>query len=159
GASALLGRSRGHGHHHPRRLFRPLETDVTAMFDINPVTLVYLFAAVSTILFVEAAYLIFFTTASYKTTVNRRMRLLQNEPNRENILVQLRRERSLTSGGDYAFQLQSFNRLVMQSGLTIGIWKFALFVLSFAFAVLGLLYVQGYSLIVGGAAALLSGTV
>ena len=129
------------------------------MFEINPVTLIYIFAAISTILFVEAAYLMFFTTASYKTTVNRRMQLLQNEPNRENILVQLRRERSLTSGGDYAFQLQSFNRLVMQSGLTIGIWKFGLFVLSFAFAVLGLLYVQGYSLIVGGAAALLSGSV
>jgi tight adherence protein B len=69
------------------------------MFDINPITLIYVFAAISTILFVEAAYLMFFTTASYKTTVNRRMRLLQNEPNRENILVQLRRERSLTSGG------------------------------------------------------------
>ena len=129
------------------------------MFDINPVTLIYIFAAISTILFVEAAYLMFFTTASYKTTVNRRMQLLQNEPNRENILVQLRRERSLTSGGDYAFQLQSFNRLVMQSGLAIGIWKFALFVLLFALAVFGVMYVQGYSLMVSGGAALFSGTV
>lgn len=129
------------------------------MFDINPVTLIYIFAAISTILFVEAAYLMFFTTASYKTTVNRRMRLLQNEPNRENILVQLRRERSLTSGGDYAFQLQSFNRLVMQSGLSIGIWKFALFVLLFALAVFGVMFVQDYSLIASGGAGLFCGTV
>lgn len=95
-------------------------------FEIDQVTLIYLFAAIAMILFVEALYLVFFSTASYKTTVNRRMRLMQVEPNRENILVQLRRERSLTSGGDYSLTtLQSLNRLVMQSGLTIGLGKFA----------------------------------
>lgn len=95
-------------------------------FEFDQVTLIYLFAAVATILFVEALYLVFFSAASYKTTVNRRMRLMQVEPNRENILVQLRRERSLTPGGDYSLTtLQSLNRLVMQSGLTIGLWKFA----------------------------------
>jgi tight adherence protein B len=95
-------------------------------FELNQVTLIYLFAAVATILLVEALYLAFFSTTSYKTTVNRRMRLMREEPNRENILVQLRRERSLTSGGDYSLTtLQSLNRLVMQSGLTIGLWKFA----------------------------------
>ena len=94
-------------------------------FEFDQVTLIYLLAAVATILFVEALYLVFFSTASYKTTVNRRMRLMQSEPNRENILVQLRRERSLTSSGDYSLWLQSLNRLVMQSGLTIGLWKFA----------------------------------
>ncbi len=95
-------------------------------FEFDQVTLIYLFAAIATILFVEALYLVFFSAASYKTTVNRRMRLMQDEPNRENILVQLRRERSLTPGGDYSLTtLQSLNRLVMQSGLTIGLWKFA----------------------------------
>ncbi len=124
------------------------------MFDINPVTLIYIFAAISTILFVEAAYLMFFTTASYKTTVNRRMRLLQNEPNRENILLQLRRERSLTGSGDYAFRIQSFNRLMMQSGVTIGLWKFAGIVLLFALAVFGAMLARGYGWMAGGLAAL-----
>ncbi len=101
----------------------------------------------------------FFTTASYKTTVNRRMRLLQNEPNRENILVQLRRERSLNAGGGYAFKLQSFNRLVMQSGLTIGLWKFALIAALFALVVFGAMFVRGVSLIASGGIALLCGTV
>jgi tight adherence protein B len=129
------------------------------MFDINPVTLIYVFAAISTILFVEAAYLMFFTTASYKTTVNRRMRLLQNEPNRENILVQLRRERSLNAAGGYAFKLQSFNRLVMQSGLTIGLWKFASIVALFALVVFGAMFVRGFGLTASGGIALLCGTV
>jgi tight adherence protein B len=101
-------------------------------FELDQVTLICLFAAIATILLVEALYLTFFSTTSYKTTVNRRMRLMQTEPNRENILVQLRRERSLTSGGDYKLGLQSLNRLVMQSGLTIGLWKFAAIMVGFA---------------------------
>jgi tight adherence protein B len=117
-------------------------------FEIDQVTLIYLFAAVSTILFVEALYLLFFSTASYKTTVNRRMRLMQVEPNRENILVQLRRERSLTSGGDYSLTtLQSLNRLVMQSGLTIGLWKFAAIVAAFTAIVFCVLLWYGFELV------------
>jgi tight adherence protein B len=117
-------------------------------FEIDQVTLIYLFAAVATILLVEALYLLFFSTASYKTTVNRRMRLMQTEPNRENILVQLRRERSLTPGGDYNLTtLQSLNRLVMQSGLTIGLWKFAGVVAAAAAIILGALLWRGFDLI------------
>jgi tight adherence protein B len=117
-------------------------------FELDQVTLIYLFAAVATILFVEALYLVFFSTASYKTTVNRRMRLMQVEPNRENILVQLRRERSLTSGGDYSLTtLQSLNRLVMQSGLTIGLWKFAAIVAAATAIVFCALLWYGFNLV------------
>jgi tight adherence protein B len=60
--------------------------------------------------------------------VNRRLRLLKHQPNRENILVQLRRERGLNSAGGYAIGLESFNRLVMQSGVTLGVNKLVLIV-------------------------------
>ncbi|HLL26217.1 MAG TPA: type II secretion system F family protein [Xanthobacteraceae bacterium] len=116
-------------------------------FELDQLTLIYLFAAIATILFVEALYLMFFSTASYKTTVNRRMRMMQTEPNRENILVQLRRERSLTASGDYSLGLQSLNRLVLQSGLTIGIGKFVMIVAAAtAIAFLALLW-YGFSLV------------
>jgi tight adherence protein B len=117
-------------------------------FEFDQVTLIYLFAAVATILLVEALYLVFFSAASYKTTVNRRMRLMQVEPNRENILVQLRRERSLTSGGDYSLTtLQSLNRLVMQSGLTIGLWKFAAIMAAVAAIIFCALLWYGFNLV------------
>jgi tight adherence protein B len=117
-------------------------------FEFDQVTLIYLFAAVATILFVEALYLVFFSAASYKTTVNRRMRLMQVEPNRENILVQLRRERSLTPGGDYSLTtLQSLNRLVMQSGLTIDLWKFAAIVAAVTAIIFCALLWYGFNLI------------
>jgi tight adherence protein B len=79
--------------------------------------------AASAGLFAEAAYLLFFSCASYRKNVNRRLKLLRNEPNRENILVQLRKERGLTSAGNYQSGLEALNRLVLQSGLTLGLGK------------------------------------
>ena len=39
---------------------------------------------------------------------------------RASVLVQLRRERGLTSGGEYRLPLVKLNKLILQSGLTIG---------------------------------------
>src|SRR5262249_12959164 len=97
-------------------------------FDFDPIYLIYLLVAGSAGLFVEGIYLLFFSGASYRKNVNRRLKLLKDEPNRENILVQLRRERGLTTGGNYSSSLESFNRLVLQSGLTIGFGKLITFV-------------------------------
>jgi tight adherence protein B len=110
--------------------------------DFDPIYLIYIFVAASAGLFVEGIYLLAFSGASYRKNVNRRLKLLKNEPNRENILVQLRRERGLTSSGGYSVGIESFNRLVLQSGLTIGIGKLVAFVVlgaAVAFA-LGLVF-------------------
>ncbi len=108
-------------------------------FEFDPIYVVYLFVAVSAGLFVEGAYLLFFSGASYRKNVNRRLKLLKDEPNRENILVQLRKERGLTSGGNYRVGFEALNKLVLQSGLTIGLGKLITFiavgaVISFAVA-------------------------
>ena len=58
--------------------------------------------------------------------INRRLRLMDGQPDRESILVQLRRERGLTSGGLYSLPVLSLNRLVLQSGLAMGLTKFLL---------------------------------
>ncbi len=97
-------------------------------FELDPIYLVYLLVAVSAGLFVEGVYLLFFSGASYRKNVNRRLKLLKDEPNRENILVQLRKERGLTSAGNYRVGFEALNRLVLQSGLTIGIGKLITFV-------------------------------
>jgi len=97
-------------------------------FDFDPVYLIYLLVAASAGLFVEGVYLLFFSGGSYRKNVNRRLKLLKNQPDRENILVQLRRERGLNSAGGYSTGMESFNRLVMQSGVTLGINKLLLIV-------------------------------
>src|SRR5262249_23787245 len=92
-------------------------------FDFDPIYLVYIFVAASAGLFAEGIYLLCFSGASYRKNVNRRLRLLKDEPNRENLLVELRRERGLSRAGGYSIGIESFNRLLLQSGLTLGMGK------------------------------------
>src|ERR1700688_3846908 len=90
------------------------------MFDFTPVYLFYLLIAISAAMFAEGGYLLFYNKASYRQNINRRLRVMDDKPDREGVLVQLRRERGLTSSGDYRLPLLNINKLVLQSGLTIG---------------------------------------
>jgi tight adherence protein B len=98
------------------------------MFDFDPIYLIYLLVGVSAMLFVEGAYLLLFSKASYRKNINRRLQLLDDKPDREGVLVQLRRERGLTSGGDYRLPLINLNRLVLQSGLSLGLSRLVIFI-------------------------------
>jgi tight adherence protein B len=98
------------------------------MPEFDSIYLVYLFVAVSAGLFVEGIYLLFFTKSSYRKNVNRRLQVMRDKKDRESILIELRRERGLTSGGDYRLPIIALNKLVLQSGLTIGFSKLAVFV-------------------------------
>jgi len=72
-------------------------------FELDTPTLIALCAAISVVLFAEAVYLLGFSTASYRSNVNRRLKLSSNQPDREAILIQLRRERGLTKDGLFRF--------------------------------------------------------
>ena len=95
---------------------------------VDQVHLVYLFAALAAGLAFEAVYLVFFTTRSYRKNINRRLRKMADEPDRESMLVQLRRERGLSRGGDYRLPLVALNRLILQSGLTLGLTRLAIYI-------------------------------
>jgi tight adherence protein B len=97
-------------------------------FDFDAIYLIYLLVAASAGLFAEGAYLLFFSAASYRKNVNRRLKLLREEPNRENTLVELRKERGLTRAGNYQMGLEALNRLVLQSGLILGLGKLLAFI-------------------------------
>ena len=97
-------------------------------FELDPIYLIYLFVALAAGLMVEGVYLLCFSGASYRRNVNRRLKLLKDEPNnRENILVQLRKERGLTGGGNYKAGIEALNKLILQSGLTLGLNKILIF--------------------------------
>src|SRR6202140_940622 len=90
------------------------------LFDFNPIYLVWLFVAVSAGLTVEAVYLMCYSATSYRSRINRRLMLSKDSISGNNVLVELRRERGLTSDGDYRLGLIALNRLVLQSGLSLG---------------------------------------
>jgi tight adherence protein B len=92
-------------------------------FEIESTTLIYICAALSAVLFVEAIYLLGFSTASYRGRVNRRLRLMQDHSDSQAVLLQLRRERGLTGAGFYGLPIISLNRLILQSGLSVTVWR------------------------------------
>jgi tight adherence protein B len=91
----------------------------------SPIYLVWLFVAVSAGLAFEAIYLLCFSSASYRSQINRRLKTAKDRPDRESVLIELRRERGLTSGGNYRLYFVALNRLILQSGLTIGLGRLA----------------------------------
>src|SRR6476659_6776893 len=110
-------------------------------FNIDPVYVIYLFVALAAGLLVEGVYLLFFNTRSYRKNVNRRLKLLDKQVERESVLVQLRRERGLSMTGDYRLPLVALNRLILQSGLKLGIGTFAIY--------LGVLALFAFGLVMG----------
>ena len=123
------------------------------MFEFDTVYLVYLFVALAAGLLAEAIYLLFFTSRSYRKNINRRLSLMEGVTDREAILVQLRRERGLSTEGNYRLPLIALNRLVLQSGLTLGIGKLALYVVIIAmFAFASLMLTRGVWTEAAGAA-------
>lgn len=92
-------------------------------FDFNPLYMIWLFVGLSAALAAEAVYLLCFSSASYRSQINRRLMLAKDRPDRESVLVVLRRERGLSEQGSYRLNFLAFNRLVLQSGVTIGLTR------------------------------------
>lgn len=111
-----------------------------AWLDFDTEYLFYAFIGISAFLVFEAVYLLFFRSASYRRSINRRIELLKDQPDRENVLEQLRKERGLTKGGDYRLPVEYLNRLILQSGLSVGVIKLAIYVFVIAVLAAGIMY-------------------
>jgi tight adherence protein B len=128
-------------------------------FDFNPIYLVWLFVAISAGLAFEAVYLLGFSAASYRSRINRRLMLSKDRTDRESVLIELRRERGLTASGNYRFDLVSLNRLILQSGLTLGLTRILVIVaIASVLAFAATMAFRG-SVLEAGAAALFCATV
>jgi tight adherence protein B len=125
-------------------------------FELDTPTLIIIFAAISAILFAEAVYLLGFSTASYRSNVNRRLKLSKSQPDREAILIQLRRERGLTGDGLFRFGMQWFNRLLLESGMTHGAMTLGVIALAAGGAAFAGVFKLRESMLEAGGAALVA---
>jgi tight adherence protein B len=124
----------------------------------NPIYLVWLFVAVSAGLAFEAIYLLCFSKASYRSQINRRLQLSKDKTDRESVLVELRRERGLTASGNYRLNFITLNRLILQSGITIGFTRLAVVVGVASVIAFALTMLFRHSLFEAGAVGILSAT-
>ena len=111
---------------------------------------IYVLAAASVILAAESFYVSFSGRRARITTVNRRIKRLQEEAPAEQTLQGLLQERGLTASGDYIFGAVALNRLYTQSGITGNPLAFAaVFLLAGLVSALVLPLVLGFSTVVG----------
>jgi tight adherence protein B len=105
---------------------------------------IYVLFGVAVFLMVEAAYLAIAKRSSYVRKVNTRLKLMGSTGNQQEVLVQLRRDRGLTAEGRYKLPLIWFNRLVLQSGLRLGMMRIALLMMMAGIAGAGATVIAGY---------------
>jgi tight adherence protein B len=129
------------------------------MFEFKFIYLFYLLIGLSAAMFAEGFYLLFYGKASYRNNINRRLKVADDKTDRESVLVQLRRERGLTSGGEYRLPLINLNQLMLQSGLTIGFGRLILFIVIGVIAAFVGTYVFDGKMLDAALAALFCGTV
>jgi tight adherence protein B len=129
------------------------------MFEFKFVYLFYLLIGLSAAMFADGFYLLFYRKASYRKNINRRVKVADKKTDRESVLVQLRRERGLTSGGDYRLPLVNLNQLLLQSGLSIGFSRLILFIVTGMIAAFAGTYAFDGNLLDSALAALFCGTV
>lgn len=95
-------------------------------FELDPLIVFYVMIAASLALAVEAVYLLVYSKKSYANNVNRRLRVMQDEMDRTVVLTELRRERGISADGHYIMGFKALNRLIVQSGVTLGIQKISI---------------------------------
>jgi tight adherence protein B len=129
------------------------------MFEFKFIYLFYLLIGLSAAMFAEGFYLLLYSKTSYRNNINRRLKVADAKIDRESVLVQLRRERGLTSGGEYRLPLINLNQLMLQSGLTIGFGRLILFIVIGMIAAFVGVYVFDGKILNAALVALFCGTV
>ena len=129
------------------------------MFDFNSIYLFYLLIGLSAAMFAEGIYLLVYNNASYRKNINRRLKVMSGKADRESVLVQLRRERGLTSTGDYRLPIVSLNKLLLQSGLTVGFGRLVLVIIVATIATFTGVYIFKGSVLYAFLSALFCGVV
>jgi len=93
----------------------------------TPVHAMMLAAVFLAVVLVELGYMVMSPNESSKKRINRRMAIGDGKEkmSQKNILVQLRKERGLDENGMLIMPMKSLNRLILRSGVTLGLKKLA----------------------------------
>ena len=110
------------------------------MFDWIDSSYVFYAALVGAVLAIaESFYLLTFASNDHRRVMNRRLSVFENGESRGDAILTLRRERGLGALDSRLKIATWFNRLMMQSGVTVSIWKLAgIFAAAGAFLFAGL---------------------
>ena len=87
----------------------------------SPQTAIIGILAICAVVIAESLYLLYADASERRSAVNRRLKVREGDISHEKILLQLRKERGLDEGGGWRLPIRWLNRLILQSGQTIGL--------------------------------------
>jgi tight adherence protein B len=123
-------------------------------FNINTTYVFYAVVALAVIFAVEAVYMVLSHRLSYRRQTNDRLAAMEGKVNREQVLIELRRRRGLSTEGRYLLPVLWVNRLVLQSGTKLGLMRLFLVCLSLsASAFMATAYLVQEDVLISGLAA------
>ena len=95
----------------------------------TPVHAMMLAAVFLAVIVVELGYIVMSPNENSKKRINRRMSIGDGKEkmSQKNILLQLRKERGLDENGLLIMPMKSLNKLILRSGLTLGLKKLGLY--------------------------------
>jgi tight adherence protein B len=123
--------------------------------DINNTYLFYTVVALAVIFAVEAIYMVVSHRLSYRRKTNARLGAMEGRQTREQVLLEMRRRRGLSTEGKFLIPVLWLNRLVLQSGTKLGLMRLFLVCLSISATafMIGAYILQQNALLSGLAAA------
>lgn len=120
---------------------------------------IYVLVFVATVLLIDAGIRYASNKVSYSKTKNKRLKLLAKNQLHEDALFELRRQRGLGTDGTYSLPLISFNRLILQSGITIGVKRIIMLMAAVGVAAYGIAYFFDRGFLIPGLCAIIFGIV
>lgn len=105
------------------------------MMNVSEVHIFYGAIVIAAVLVAEALYLVFASASDRRKLVNKRVKLLEGNVDREAILIQLRKDRGMTGSGELRLPFVGLGKLLVQSGLLMGLGRFWAMVVGVAIAI------------------------
>ena len=119
--------------------------------------LIYVMIALAVVIGAQAALQYFSSSKSYRRRVNSRLEIVKQRGDRSDSLLELRRRRSLSAEGQYILPVIWFNRLVMQSGVSVNAKTLLMLLLGVAIVIFATTYVIFQDSLFAGITALVLG--
>ncbi|MEM9278724.1 MAG: type II secretion system F family protein [Pseudomonadota bacterium] len=123
---------------------------MSALFEngFTPIHAMLLASVFFAVVVVELGYMVFSPNDAGKKRINRRMNADndKNKLSQKHILIQLRKERGLDEEGKLVMPMKKLNKLIVQSGLTLGLGKLAFYYILYVLGTLAAVSIYWKSL-------------
>lgn len=96
-------------------------------YEFSPLVVFYISIVLAAVMVAEIAYVLLTKNKDSKSRINRRMKVQDQDISQREILIKLRKERGMDQDGNMRLPIASLNRLIVQAGIKVGLFRFFMY--------------------------------